>query len=759
MLQLLTCITTQHDLRLVLAAALICVISAVTAFRFKEMARKAEGQIRTRRLIFCALTAGGGVWATHFIAMLAYSPNLPIRFDLSLTVLSLVVAVIGLGAGFWISIRSGLAGVLGGGAIAGLSVAAMHYIGAASVRAAFDLDWHPVHAIGSVTVGLMGAMSAFAAARLIKGVANWIVPPLLMTLGICGLHFSSMAALTLIPDLTAPVVGDLINRQSLAEIVGGVAFLLLSAAVTLIVVETQSRRLGLKGLEAAFQGVPSGLALFDRNCRLVIWNQAYVSLMGPYGVRPVAGLPLRDLVYQAADSGRFADAIGREGAWVSEFQRERLSGQAEAWLFPGERWLQIEASRLGDGSQVSIITDVTENKLAAETLIEARDRAEAANRSKSDFLANMSHEIRTPLNGVLGMAQVMETHELSPDQRDRLGVVRESGQALLGILNDLLDLSKAQAGKLELEIADTDISEMVRTCCTAFQGMAASKGVNLIFNTEPAAQGFWKADGLRLRQVLSNLISNSLKFTHKGSVTVTVGHDGEALTLAVTDTGIGMEPDQIPRLFEKFTQADASTTRRYGGTGLGLSICRELIELMGGHVVVTSEPGSGSCFTVAVPLERGQAKVRSVKAEPVASEVRAGELIRILAAEDNPTNQRVLKALLEPLGVDLVMVADGRAAVEAFERAEFDVILMDVQMPDMNGVEATAAIRRAEAAGGMIRTPILALSANVMTYQIEEYHLAGMDGAIAKPIEVNKLYEGIEAALDRREQGRAAAAA
>jgi signal transduction histidine kinase len=744
---------------LVFAAALICIISAVTAFRFKNLARKATGVVRVRWLIFCAMVAGGGVWATHFIAMLAYSPELPIRFDLGLTVLSLGVAIIGLGAGFLISVRSRFSSALMGGAVAGLGVAAMHYIGTTSVRAAFGLDWHPFQAIGSVTIAVVGAMTAFAAARTVKGIYSWTVPPLLMVLAICGLHFTSMAALTFTPDLTAAVPGNLIDRASLAEIVGGVAVLLLAAAVSLIVVEAQSRRLGLKGLDAAFQGVPSGLALFDRNCRLVIWNNAYVSLMGPYGVRPVRGLALRDIVRQAANSGRFAEAVGREEAWVDDFQRERLSGQAESWLFPGERWLRIEASHIGDGSQVSIITDVTEQKLAAETLIEARDYAEAANRSKSEFLANMSHEIRTPLNGVLGMAQVMESHELSPDQRDRLSVVRESGQALLGILNDLLDLSKAQAGKLELDVTDTDVSELGRACCAAFQGMAASKGVTLIFNPDPSAQGIWKADGLRLRQVLSNLISNSLKFTHKGTVTVTAAHDGKIMTLAVSDTGIGLDLDQIPRLFEKFTQADASTTRRYGGTGLGLSICRELIELMGGAVTVTSEPGRGSCFTVSVPLARGQAKVWAVKAEPAAAEARAGMPIRILAAEDNKTNQVVLKALLEPLGVDLVMVDDGRAAVEAFEHAVFDVILMDVQMPEMNGVEATAAIRRLEHAGGLERTPIIALSANVMTYQIEEYRVAGMDGAIAKPIEVDKLYEGIESALDLSEQGMASAAA
>lgn len=757
MLQIINCITGQHDLRQVAIAALICAVSAATAFRFKDMARKASGRLRARWLVLCALVAGGGVWATHFMAMLAYSPNLPLVFDLKLTLASLVAAVLGLGGGFWIAIRSKPTIALAGGAVAGLGIAAMHYIGAISVRSAFGLDWHPWHAVLSVSIGVAGSIAAFAAARRLKGWTHSVLPPALMVLAICGLHFSSMAALTVTPDLVTTQLHDAIDRNFLAEIVSGVALLLLLTAISLIVVEGQSRRLSLNSLKAAFQGVPSGLALFDVHCRLVIWNQAYEMLMTPFGVRPQTGLPLRDLVRQAAMSGRFIEAIGREEAWVDEFMRDRLSGQAESWSFPGERWLRIEACHIGDGSQISIITDVTDQRLAAASLIEARDRAEAANRSKSEFLANMSHEIRTPLNGVLGMTQVMAANELSAPQRERLTVVQESGRALLVILNDLLDLSKAQAGKLDLNIEDTDVSEAARLACAAFEGTAESKGVSLVFSVEAGAKGFWKADGLRLRQVISNLISNSLKFTHEGSVTVGVAHDGRNLVFTVTDTGIGMEQDQIPRLFEKFTQADASTTRRYGGTGLGLSICRELVELMGGTIGAASTPGEGSRFTVTLPLVRGQAKLEAVKPPPVESHPTGS--IRVLAAEDNKTNQKVLTALLEPLSVDLTLVENGRQAVEAFKAGSFDVILMDVQMPEMNGVEASLAIRALETELGLDRTPIMALSANVMTHQVSEYRDAGMDGCIAKPIEVEKLYDGLEFALSLKASMAAKAAA
>ncbi|RYF95778.1 MAG: helix-turn-helix domain-containing protein [Caulobacteraceae bacterium] len=237
-------------------------------------------------------------------------------------------------------------------------------------------------------------------------------------------------------------------------------------------------------------------------------------------------------------------------------------------------------------------------------LIEARDRAEAADRCKAQFLANMSHEIRTPLNGILGMAQVMRRDELSAVQSERLAVIQQSGETLLGLLDAVLDISRAEAGTLPLVLAPADVGQMVEDCCAAFQDGAAQRRIALTCRIDQAAAGLWQVDSLRLRQVLSNLIANGLKFTLEGAVAVCLTIDGEALVLQVEDTGIGMAESRIAEMFQPFTQGDSTATRRFGGTGLGLSICRELVQLMDGAIAVTSRPGGGSCFSVRITPKR-----------------------------------------------------------------------------------------------------------------------------------------------------------
>ncbi|WP_297514844.1 ATP-binding protein [uncultured Caulobacter sp.] len=410
---------------------------------------------------------------------------------------------------------------------------------------------------------------------------------------------------------------------------------------------------------------------------------------------------------------------------------------------------------------------------AMAELVKARDDANAANVLKSHFLANMSHEIRTPLNGVLAMAEVMAMDDLTDAQRERLAVIRESGSVLLGVLNDVLDLSKIEAGRLEIEDRPFDIAQLAQSIRETFAPQARTQGLAFEVAVAPEAQGLWRGDADRLRQILGNLISNALKFTLQGAVAVRFAsaEDGSGLRIDVADTGIGISPDILPRLFDKFVQADSSTTRRFGGSGLGLAICRELAALMGGSIRVQSREGRGSTFTVllALPREETLKAVHYIDDEappPVAKPPRAppaaierdseGPRLRILAADDNPTNQQVVAAVLAPLDAEVVLVADGAACVAAWRADPFDIVLMDIHMPVMDGVEAAQAIRAIEAEEGRARTPIIAVTANALAHQVDGYLAAGMDGHVAKPIEVSKLYAAIETAVEAARPGGSA---
>jgi signal transduction histidine kinase/AmiR/NasT family two-component response regulator len=398
---------------------------------------------------------------------------------------------------------------------------------------------------------------------------------------------------------------------------------------------------------------------------------------------------------------------------------------------------------------LSTYVDMTEARRVARTQQEAREAAEEANRAKTDFLAVMSHEIRTPLNGVLGMAQAMDLDPLPPRQRERLQVIRQSGAALMDLLDDLLDLSRIDAGHLTLEAHDFDLRAVVEAAHAAFSGETEARALDYPLEIDPAVDGLWRGDSGRVRQILSNLISNAVKFTHKGEVSVRLSRSAAGVRVEVADTGIGIAADRVGRLFEKFVQADASATRPYGGSGLGLAICQELCRAMGGAITVDSAPGEGSTFALELPLRQ----VERVAPTTEPPSLPAGPALRVLAAEDNPVNRMVLKALLAQLDLEPTIVETGAEAVRAWEAAHWDLILMDVQMPVMDGPTATMTIRAREGLLGRPRTPILAVTANTMPHQLASYRAAGMDGVVSKPLNVTDLFTAMGAAVSGDEEG------
>jgi signal transduction histidine kinase/ActR/RegA family two-component response regulator len=386
------------------------------------------------------------------------------------------------------------------------------------------------------------------------------------------------------------------------------------------------------------------------------------------------------------------------------------------------------------------------------TAREARRAAVAANLAKSQFIANVSHEIRTPLNGVLGMAQILAADNLTATQRQRVDIIHSSDEVLLGILNDVLDFSKIEAGKLDLEATPFDPAKIAGDVQAAFSAVAKSKNLELVLRLEGARLGERRlGDPTRVRQIISNLVSNALKFTEVGEVRVLVSCLDEGVVISVRDTGIGIPQDKLPKLFGQFEQVDASTTRRFGGTGLGLSICHELCRQMGGRIDAESQFGTGSTFTVHLPLRRVSAlEGPPVQAAPDPLDVAEAThgALRVLAAEDNKTNQLVLTTLLQQMGVTPTIVEDGAAAVDAWRVGQFDMILMDMQMPVMDGLTAVQAIRAAEALSSRPRSPIIALTADVMSHHLENYRRAGIDAVVAKPIQFAELATAMRSVIE-----------
>ncbi|MFN3314359.1 MAG: ATP-binding protein [Hyphomonas sp.] len=429
----------------------------------------------------------------------------------------------------------------------------------------------------------------------------------------------------------------------------------------------------------------------------------------------------------------------------------RHIADAEAFTKTGEK-IRVQAStssaHWGDNGTMVFITyiqDVREERRRAHELRDALNRAEQATRLKSEFLANMSHEIRTPLNGVLGMAQVLTHSGLNSVQAEQVGVILESGKTLMVLLNDILDLSKIEAGRMEMSPVPGDLRHKLSSLFRLHDTAAKEKGISLRLHVDPFVPSRLVFDPVRIRQCVSNLLSNAIKFTHEGEVlavlTASENDDGNfTVTVHVSDTGCGIDPKKLDRIFESFAQEDGSTTRKFGGTGLGLSITRKLARIMGGDVTAVSEPGRGSIFTLKFVAEPAGAvsSVKSSKLINLPAQQRQGLTgCRALVVDDNGINRRVARSFLEYHGIVIGEAADGHEALEVLGREQYDIVLMDIHMPGLDGSEAFRRLRLSDSPSRTV--PTIALTADSMHGDREKYLGQGFDGYVSKPIDERTL--------------------
>ncbi len=513
----------------------------------------------------------------------------------------------------------------------------------------------------------------------------------------------------------------------------------------------QIERETARDLTSFFEVSLDMLVIRDSNFRFVKVNRAWETSLG-YSVAELEGAPMLPLVHP--------DDVDATRGHMERIQvDDEVMGFVNRYRHRdgGYRHLEWRARRVGD-LVFGVARDVTERLAIEAELRGAKLAAEAANEAKSEFLANMSHEIRTPLNGVIGIVDALGRTGLSLPQREMVGLVESSARTLERLVSDILDVSKIEAGRLEIEQRVFDLQHECASLVELYQVRAHEKSLSFQAGFGPAARGEFHGDSTRIKQVLGNLLSNAVKFTDAGEVGLWIDvadPDGEGpsqVVFEVRDTGMGFDAESGAALFQRFSQADTTITRRFGGTGLGLAICKALVEMMGGEIEARSEPGHGSLFRVAIPLARAR-ELTAYDADPgradAAAPAAAAEVgpLRILLAEDHPTNQKVVQLILEPYGVDLRIVGNGAEAVAAMRGDVFDLVLMDMQMPVMDGLAATRAIRR-EAAADRPRTPIVMLSANAMAQHRIDALAAGADLHVPKPITAETLLGGIAEALE-----------
>jgi len=538
----------------------------------------------------------------------------------------------------------------------------------------------------------------------------------------------------------------MLTLGTLAVIVAGLVALTVIRRTARLAAATEHERTKFQTL---FETNTDGIVILDRNgfsdCNSATLDMFHMSRVEDFLQRRPEDLGIEN---QPCGSPPFllAERHIREAVEKGHAFFQWTARRPDGSTFPAE--IALHAMTL-DGEPViqAIMRDVSVQREVETALESARDAALRANEMKSQFVANVSHEIRTPMNGILGMTQLLLGSDLNPRQRDYAETIRSSAEALMGVINDLLDFSKIEAGCLNIENIEFDLDALLKDVLDLQIPRADAKNIALRLERSENLPRWGRGDSLRIRQILLNLLDNAIKFTHTGEVRLSVSHVNGAsdqLQFSVSDTGIGMNEETQSRVFQAFAQADGSVSRKYGGTGLGLTICRQLAELMGGQLSLSSQSGKGSTFQLNLPVTMSHTSNQLPHADDDTSPHRPRfSGIKVLVAEDNPINQKLLRYMLENLGVSVQVTDDGKAAFELLDSIQVDLVLMDCQMPEWDGLTATRAVREREQQQNRARMPIIALTANAMPGYDKTCREAGMDDYLVKPMKEENLAQAL----------------